>query len=182
MARITNSYHYPDRCVVGTVGQPGQRTFFLQVRDGNRISSVQCEKEQIEVLLEYLDRVLGELGNLLAPELVPPPLDRPDDLDPLDMPLEVDFRVETISLAWNPAEQCVVLELFSPGGSDEEDGEDEADESVDIWLTPAQSREFVARCHSVLTAGRPACPFCEQPMNPDGHVCPRANGYRPPLF
>jgi uncharacterized repeat protein (TIGR03847 family) len=45
-------------------------------------------------------------------------------------------------------------------------------------MAPAQARAFARRCARVVSAGRPACPFCGQPLDPTGHICPRANGYR----
>ena len=61
MAILVHRYDAPDRFVAGTVGQPGERTFFLQAREGNRITSVACEKQQVSVLAEHLDRVLDEI-------------------------------------------------------------------------------------------------------------------------
>ena len=61
MAILVHRYDAPERFVAGTVGQPGERTFFIQAREGNRITSVACEKQQVSVLAEHLDRVLDEV-------------------------------------------------------------------------------------------------------------------------
>jgi uncharacterized repeat protein (TIGR03847 family) len=58
----------------------------------------------------------------------------------------------------------------------------EADEVFVVKITASGAREFVARAQALISAGRPACPFCLQPIDPQGHICPRANGYRRPLF
>lgn len=188
--RITHQYPHPDRFVAGTVGEPGQRTFYLQVRQGNQISSMVCEKEQVLVLAEHLERILDELGKLVSdPVAVPEPVATADDLGPLDLPLEEDFRIGSMSLAWDSGVDRVAIELFS-ADTDEEglgawsgaDAELDAGESCDIRITALQCRQFVARARAVVESGRPACPFCGQPINPEGHICPRANGYRRPLF
>ncbi len=188
--RITQEFHQPDRFIAGTVGEPGQRTFYLQVREQNRLASMLCEKEQVLVLAEHLERILDELGRLVEdPIAVPPPVTTPDDLGPLDQPLEEDFRIGSMSLAWDAGLQAVAIELFSADTDDEglgawsgADAELEAGESCSIRLTASQCRQFVARSRAVVESGRPACPFCGQPINPEGHICPRANGYRRPLF
>lgn len=178
MSRAIHTFHDPDRFVAGTIGQPGQRAFYLQVREGNRIVSVGLEKEQVQVLAEHLERIMDELVKLLDDAVVVAGhVTVADDLDPLDQPLDEEFRVGSMSLAWDGSRTKIAIELFSI----DEEGEESGD-SVDLRLTTAQARQFVARSRALVESGRPACPFCLQPINPDGHICPRANGYRRPLF
>ncbi|MCW2810761.1 MAG: hypothetical protein JWP61_1219 [Friedmanniella sp.] len=200
MAILVHRYDAPDRFVAGTVGQPGERTFFLQAREGNRITSVACEKQQVSVLAEHLDRVLDEVIRRSSGTVVPPPVASSHDTEPLDAPITEEFRVGTMTIAWDPSIDRVVIELFSnvdvdedddaedpPGGpavvagTDEPD-EIEADEVFVIKITAAYARDFVARAQALVSAGRPPCPFCLQPLDPEGHICPRANGYRRALF
>lgn len=195
MARITHSFDFPDRFVAGTTGEPGQRTFFLQARDGARLVSVLCEKQQVEVLADHLERILDELGKLGVSGLaIPPAVAVADDLDPLDVPIDQQFRVGTMTIAWDSGNDCIQVELFDVEEEDEdadlladivfgeEAGEPESGEALMVRLAPSAARQFVARSHALVRAGRPACPFCSQPINPSGHICPRANGYRKPLF
>ena len=190
MDRLTQRYEFPDRFVAGTVGVPGQRTFYLQARQGNRLSSVVCEKQQLGILAEHLERILNELMNLMGPDAnIPGPIDRADDLGPLDQPIEEDFRVGTLTLAWDTGNDCVAIELFSAVDLDEDEEGDAMEQTVEraeaslvVKLTPFEARQFIARAHALMTSGRPECPFCEQPINPGGHICPRANGYRKALF
>ncbi|WP_203566717.1 DUF3090 domain-containing protein [Aestuariimicrobium ganziense] len=195
MARLTHRYHFPDRFVAGTIGRPGERVFYLQARDGNRISSVLCEKEQVQILAEHIARILDGLSELGNEPPIPPVLEVSSDLGPLDQPLVEDFRVGTMTLAWDSGQQCVALELFSVETTDDEDDDpvtsedddidpsiSQAQQSMEVRLGPVACREFVARSRALVESGRPACPFCSQPMDPGGHVCPRANGYRTPLF
>lgn len=197
MAILVHRYDSPDRFVAGTVGQPGERTFFLQAREGNRITSVVVEKQQVSVLAEHLERVLDEILRRSSGQVeVPPPVSRAADNSPLDAPITEEFRVGTMTIAWDPSVNRVVIELFSnvdqPDDSDDEEeagepessaeGEIDADEVIVVKISPAYARDFIARAQALVAAGRPACPFCLQPIDADGHICPRANGYRRPLF
>jgi uncharacterized repeat protein (TIGR03847 family) len=195
MAILVHRYDAPDRFVAGTVGTPGERTFFLQAREGNRITSVACEKQQVSVLAEHLDRVLDEIvrrGAAGSGSSVG--TGRAKDVDPLDAPIAEEFRVGTMTIAWDPSIDRIVIELFSnvdreaeepeaeaAGGTDAED-EVEADEVFVVKITASYAREFVTRAQALVAAGRPPCPFCLQPIEPTGHICPRANGYRRALF
>ncbi|MBA3528488.1 MAG: DUF3090 domain-containing protein [Propionibacteriaceae bacterium] len=194
MAILVHRYDSPDRFVAGTVGQPGERTFFLQAREGNRITSVACEKQQVSVLAEHLDRVLDEVLRRSSGAVdVPPAATNPKDTQPLDAPITEEFRVGTMTIAWDPSIERIVIELFSNVDAEEETpaepeaaaetaDEIEADEVCVVKITASGARDFVARAQALISAGRPACPFCLQPIDPQGHICPRANGYRRPLF
>jgi uncharacterized repeat protein (TIGR03847 family) len=198
MAILVHRYDAPDRFVAGTVGQPGERTFFLQAREGNRITSVACEKQQVSVLAEHLDKVLDEVVRRSAGEIdVPPASAAARDVDPLDAPITEEFRVGTMTIAWDPSIHRIVIELFSNVDTEEdepgvdpaaarqaeaESDEINADEVFVVKITASYARDFVARAQALVAAGRPPCPFCLQPLDPKGHVCPRANGYRRPLF
>jgi uncharacterized repeat protein (TIGR03847 family) len=194
MAILVHRYDAPDRFVAGTVGQPGERTFFLQAREGNRITSVACEKQQVSVLAEHLDRVLDEVLRRSAGVVdVPPASSQARDTGPLDAPINEEFRVGTMTIAWDPSIDRIVIELFSNVDEDDEAEEPtpataaepdeiDADEVFVVKITASYARDFVARAQALVAAGRPSCPFCLQPMDPHGHVCPRANGYRRPLF
>lgn len=203
MAILVHRYDSPDRFVAGTVGQPGERTFFLQAREGNRITSVVVEKQQVSVLAEHLDKVLDEVLRRSGPAArVPPAHSKPNDTDPLDAPITEEFRVGTMTIAWDAEINKIVIELFSNiddagdgagGEGDDElsaaaaaalEGSDEvdADEVFVVKISASYARDFVARAQALVAAGRPPCPFCLQPLDPSGHVCPRANGYRRLLF
>jgi uncharacterized repeat protein (TIGR03847 family) len=125
MAILVHRYDAPDRFVAGTVGQPGERAFFLQAREGNRITSVACEKQQVSVLAEHLDRVLDEvIRRSSGPSDVPPAAKSTSDTDPLDAPITEEFRVGTMTIAWDPSIDKIVIELFS-----NVEVEDDAEES-----------------------------------------------------
>lgn len=166
----TIDFDPPTRCVVGTVGAPGERTFFVQVRAQARAAAVSIEKFHVTTLADrindVLDRLAGSAGSEMAASLVA-------DNDPLDTPIEEDFRVTTIRMLWDDERSAVVLELF-----EEDPDEVESTEGIRIFLAPHHARAFARRALAVAAAGRPPCPFCGGPLDADGHICPRANGYR----
>jgi uncharacterized repeat protein (TIGR03847 family) len=184
MARVVHSYDDPDRFVAGTVGEPGARTFFLQARSGTRLTSVACEKEQVMALAERLDVMLDEVARRFDRE--PAPQVGVDDTDPLEQPIEEEFRAGTMTLSWDPEDERVVIEVFpfteaavvTPDQVDQDFEEPEPDEVFLVRINAGHARAFVKRAEQVLTAGRPSCPFCGNPIDPDGHLCARANGFR----
>jgi uncharacterized repeat protein (TIGR03847 family) len=163
-------YSDPDRFVAGTVGEPGQRTFYLQVRQDDRITSVVCEKTQVALLAERLGVMLDAVragGRDDVPQEPPPEL---KDNRPLDLPLEEEFRVAELSLVWDETTGLVLIEARADA---------EAEDAVlQVRLRPEPAREFIRRSQALVSAGRPPCPFCQQPLDPEGHICPRRNGYR----
>jgi uncharacterized repeat protein (TIGR03847 family) len=186
MARVVHSYDDPDRFVAGTVGEPGARTFFLQARDGARLTSVACEKEQVMALAERLDVMLDEVARRFDREPSAPV--GVDDTDPLEQPIEEEFRAGTMTLAWEADAERVVIEVFAvvvgtEAGLEESDPVTAALESDDgevfiVRISEEQARAFARRAVALVASGRPACPFCGRPIDPEGHICPRANGYR----
>jgi len=187
MPRQVFDHDSPDRFVAGAVGEPGSRTFFLQARTGRRLNSVALEKQQVSVLAERIDELLDEVlrrsgGTAPVPAIAPADS---DDNAPLDTPIEEEFRVGTMSLAWDGEAERVVVECYSEGVSVDE-AEIASDEGpqlqegavLRVSLSGATARIFAKRALAVVAAGRPPCPFCANPLDAEGHVCPRANGYR----
>ena len=172
-----HSYIDPDRFVTGTVGPPGQRTFFLQATQGPRTTSVAIEKEQVRALSERLDAMLDLLTRRGAGATEVPIIADPGERDdePLSTPVEEDFRVSVLRIAWDGDADRVLIEASS---ETVEDDEDLTGDVLTVRINGSAARAFVERAESVIAAGRPPCPFCTLPLDPDGHICPRANGYR----
>jgi uncharacterized repeat protein (TIGR03847 family) len=192
MTRHRFLFDSPDRFIAGTVGEPGNRTFFLQARDGGRVVSVALEKVQVAALAQRLDELLDELerrgieGAEEDDTLV-------GDTGALDEPINEAFRVGTLSLGWDTSDDLVLVEAREIVEADEDDegaeGDEEPDAVVDddadedgpdvlrIRFSARAARDFVARAVRVLAAGRPPCPLCGQPLDPQGHLCPRRNGH-----
>ena len=218
MPRRLFSFDPPDRFIAGTVGQPGNRTFFLQARRSGQIVSVVLEKVQVAVLAERLGVLLDELearGVTGAAEGVM------TDTGPLDEPINETFRATTLTLGWDGDTEQILVEARAETDEDEdnhlddtdEDDDDEEDdedvidlssveglagstagellaafEGIDeddddgpdilrVRLTAEVARGFVNRALEVVSAGRLPCPLCGQPLDPQGHICPRRNGH-----
>ncbi|WGL50819.1 DUF3090 domain-containing protein [Nocardioides sp. BP30] len=184
---VVHAFDPPERFVVGTVGEPGARTFFLQARVGTLVVSVALEKQQVAVLAERVDELLDDVmreASSVVPAVAPYGL---DDNGPLEQPIAEEFRVGTMTLSWDPDDERVVIEIFPveetlTGGEEtavpEESDDAEPDEMMLVRLEPAHARAFVKRAALVVDAGRPSCPFCGGPIDPNGHLCVRANGFK----
>ena len=184
---IVHGFDWPDRVVVGTVGQPGSRSFYLQARDGARVVSVALEKEQSALLAEKIDEILDDLaaqeGQVLSiPKVTPVEL---VDNDPLEQPVEPEFRTGALSLGWDPSTAQVVIEAYpivevevelDSEGAFEIDAEAleaaEPEEMLFVRIPVGTARAFAKRTLEIVGAGRPLCPLCGTPMDPEGHVCP----------
>jgi uncharacterized repeat protein (TIGR03847 family) len=212
-------FHFdpPDRFVAGTVGQPGNRTFFLQAKRAGQIVSVVLEKVQVAVLAERLGVLLDELE---ARGIAQPTTAVMTDSSPLDEPINETFRATTLTLGWDGDTEQILVEARAETEEDEDEDEDEdaaADEEADdedvidlsaveglagspagellaafegidddedegpdtlqVRMTVEVARSFVNRALEVVAAGRLPCPLCGQPLDPQGHICPRRNGH-----
>ncbi len=183
MARVIHVFRQPDRFVVGTVGEPGERTFYLQASEDVRTVSVQLEKQQVSVLSERVGALLEEVQRRFDTELPAEPPEELVDSEPLAVPVEEEFRVGTMGLGWDAETESVVVELLAV--TEEEidesivlDDTEEGPDAVRVFLTAAQARAFAERADRVISAGRKPCPLCSEPLDPEGHICPRQNGYR----
>jgi uncharacterized repeat protein (TIGR03847 family) len=191
MARRILEFREPDRFAAGAIGQPGQRTFFLQAVSGRRIASVVLEKVQVALLADRIAAILAELRDR---EVTGAPAEDADELPndddrPLDEPIGEAFRVASLTISWDGEASDITVEARSGYGDEEtdEDEDDDPDEIPDdapegpdvlrVRLDGASAMGFARRAARVVAAGRPPCPFCGEPLNPEGHVCVRTNGY-----
>ncbi len=175
MARQVFTFEEPTRFIVGTVGQPGEREFYLQAVQDQRVVSVALEKAQVALLAQRLGELLAEASKRLG-ALVPSDVAELVDHEPMASPVEEEFRVGALSLIWDTAAHTVLVEALAAGSDDLPDNERDL---LRVRLTPAQARAFIERAMQVVMAGRLPCPLCGQPLDTTGHICPRRNGYRP---
>lgn len=175
-------FEHVDVLTTGAVGSPGRRTFYLQARMGARSVTVRCEKQQAAAISQYLRRALKHLP---VPEGQPP-----RNVMNLSEPVDEVFVLGAVALEFNRSVDHFVLHLREFAGPDDDDGAvDEADmefgdddgddeergAQVRVSLTRAQAMAFCEHTDRVVSAGRPDCVFCERPVDPDGHFCPRMN-------
>ncbi len=179
MTHQVYAFEPPERFVAGTVGPPGDRVFYLQARGDGRLVSVALEKVQVALLAEKLDELLGEAHRRFGLTL-PEEESAEQDNEPLESPVDEEFRVGTLGLAFDVDTSTVVIEAIAAGEGEEDEEVDEENADLDrlrVRLTPAATREFIERAKRVVNAGRPPCPLCGGPLDPRGHLCPRHNGY-----
>ena len=152
-------------------GEPGRRAFFLQARDQSETLTFEVEKGQVAVLAEKLSEML------LLVDATDPVADNHPARDAALAAVwtEPEFRVGSIALGYDDDDDVMtlVLEAFVP-----EDSPEEAD-SVTLHLRRDQVRVFVLHANGIVAEGRPTCPLCGLPMDPDGHMCPASNGHHP---
>lgn len=182
MTRQLHLFSQPQRFVAGTVGQPGDRTFYLQATDGIRTVSVSLEKSQVSVLADRMSDLLDEVATRQAAVVPPDPV--VNDLDPLASPVDEEFRVAAMGLAWDTDLDAVVVEAVAMAEGAESLDEDqilsdseEGPDALRVTMTTVAARAFVDRARRVVSSGRPPCPLCSLPLDPEGHICPRQNGY-----
>jgi len=168
-----------DKVTTGAVGEPGERTFFVQARAGERLVTIAVEKEQVELLsssiLEILATVDKETGD--GP---------PEEQLELEAPIEPLWRAGRLSIGYSEDRDLMLLELeeLVPEPEDDEP-EETADEAPDpdrlrVWATREQMLALSRQGASVAARGRPRCQFCGNPIDPEGHTCPAMNGHRSP--
>lgn len=166
--------------IVGTIGQPGEREFYLQAKFHGGIHSFAIDKSQVSALADRVALLIGELKaadfrfeNIVAVNL--------------EVPLIPEFQVGVIGIVWLPDTEQVLLDLqeISESGFNELYDESQTFENDEdrpqlfkLYLSPHIANNFVTLARRVVSAGRLPCPFCGLPINRDGHLCPRANGYR----
>ena len=182
MSRRIFIFDPPDRFVAGTVGEPGHRAFYLQARQGGTVVSVAIEKIQVAALADRLGVLLEDLreGGVSVPTEVAA---ERDDAAPLDEPVAEEFRAGTLSLTWDPRIEEITFEARAVTDEEVEEpdvGDDDPDgpDLLRVRLTPSAAVGFVRRARRIVAAGRPPCPWCGQPLDPQGHFCPRRNGGR----
>ncbi|HEU4865862.1 MAG TPA: DUF3090 family protein [Actinomycetota bacterium] len=164
-----------DKLTTGTVGEPGQRTFFIQATQGERVITIVVEKEQVELLgtsiLEILASVGRETGE--GPQ---------EEALELDVPLEPLWRAGRLSIGYAEDRDLMLLELEelveTPGEEEADDDDLPQPARVRMWATREQMFALARHGAAVAARGRPKCRFCGNPMDPEGHMCPAMNGHR----
>ncbi|CAB4701514.1 MAG: DUF3090 family protein [Actinobacteria bacterium] len=185
--RIIFSHEDATRFIVGTVGLPGERSFFIQAVSDAGITTVAVEKSQVVALTERLAELITEIRRSKLASLDEIGLPAVTDNANLEFPIEEEFTAGVMGIAWDPDTQRVSIEIqsiadgdFTELISDDEDLADVEDppDLLRVTVRLNQVRGFINRAETIILAGRAPCPFCGLPIDPNGHLCPRANGYR----
>ncbi len=185
--RFIFSHEDASRFIVGTVGLPGERSFFIQALSDAGVTTVAVEKSQVIALAERLNELITEVRRSKLASLDELGLPAVVDNANLEFPIEEEFTAGVMGISWDPDTQRVSVEIqsiadgdFTELISDDEDLADVEDppDLMRVTIRLNQARGFVKRSESIVQAGRSPCPFCGLPIDPEGHLCPRANGYR----
>jgi len=173
-------FDFVDVITAGAIGEPGRRTFYIQARAGARTVTIRSEKQQVAAIGKHLRRALAHLP---VPEGQPP-----RSVMQLAEPVQEAFVLGAIALEFNRSNDEFVLHLkeFAPLSQDDDEDdleEDDDDDSLEnasgsrarVSMTRAQAMAFCDNADRIVSAGRPDCEYCELPINPDGHFCPRMN-------
>jgi uncharacterized repeat protein (TIGR03847 family) len=164
----------PDRFTTGTVGEPGHRVFYLQAAEHGAVATLRLEKQQVAALAEYLAGILADL---------PDAEDEPDDVELVE-PVVAEWVVGSLAVAYEEAADRILLVAEELVVEPDEDDESDAPPAVDPTEEPASARfrltrdqvaAFIRRAAELVVSGRPLCPLCGRPIDPEGHACPRLN-------
>ena len=158
----------PDHFTVGAIGEPGQRTFYLQGRQGDAVVSLKCEKEQVGALAEYVAGLLVRLKTIEKPA--------PKNMQLLE-PVDAAWDVGSVGVGYDDTDDRILV-VATEAVEEPAEGEAPAEEGATarFAVTRLQAAAFVERARTVMKAGRPTCPMCGSALEA-GHVCPRSNGH-----
>ena len=154
-----------DTFTAAAIGEPGSRTFYLHARAGQQRVTVKCEKQQVTAIAQYLRRVLSDL---------PPPEDRPLPVDLRD-PGEQSFVLGPIGLGYDRGNDRLLVQLEELVPASDVDDVDDDRGHIRLYVTRSQAAAFCDHADELVAAGRPNCQWCGNPIDPDGHPCPRMN-------
>ncbi len=173
---MSNSFDLPavQRLTVGTVGEPGQRTFYLQARQDDQLVTLKLEKQQVQVLSERLLELLADHPAVRQPSA--------DEAPELEEPVLPEWPVGTLRVLDDRAADQIVLVAEEAVELDEEGEPIGSGGMARFAATGAQIAALARRGAALVEAGRPPCPLCGYPLDPEGHSCPRTNGHRPPTL
>lgn len=171
---MLHDFPHPDRVVVGALGPVGQRSYVVQMRQQDQLVTVALARDAVLSIAERIESLLKQAAALGWIGDQPP---GEPEFSPLDAPVEVLFDVHAVGWALDLSRGAILLEFY-PGDIQNQ----EQATLVQAWLYPSMARDFAARARAIVTTADPTCPFCSQPIHAAGHICPRSNGYRSPLF
>jgi len=163
------------------IGEPGERTFYVQTQAEEQTYSYLIEKQQVSALADRLRDLLMMIDEQDTIRSASPAR---DPALKLDHPVEPEWRIGTMGLAYDEAGDSVVVVMQPVEAGEELDETDdstvfetESERTVRFRLRRDQARAFILHALAVVQEGRPTCQLCGLPMNPSGHVCPASNGH-----
>jgi len=164
-----------DFVTIGTIGPPGQRTFHLQAKMDDLLVTLTIEKFQASAIADSIDQILEQISSEYSVQTPAP------DVSTMDLallePIQPRFRVGQIGMGYDADNDL----LFLVAGELLPEEAVEEPRTVRIGATRVQMTALAEHTRHVVEQGRPICGNCGQPIDPDGHFCPRSNGHRKPV-
>lgn len=178
---MSSSFDLPDvdRFAAGAEGPPGGRVFYLQAATGGQVVTLRLEKAQVAALAGYLAELLADLPT-------PSPEDIPEQTELVE-PVVAEWVVGQLGVAFDESRDRMVIRADELALDDDDDDAGGAGAEVAVGgggsaqfsLTRPQVAGFVVQAASLVAAGRPPCPLCRRPLDPEGHMCIKTNGHKP---
>ena len=192
MTRINISLDPVDHITVDAIGKPGNRVFYLQGNQGEQVVSLIIEKIQLQSLIAGVSEFLKEVI-IKFPDRVSIDVDLKEEAMRIQPPVDPKFRVGDMGLAYDDERDlvCIIAREMDIFQKEDDEGGDEAEQeeiiedegnAVRYWCTRGQLLTMAHWGAIVLERGRPICPQCLQPMEPEGHFCPKKNGHKKPVI
>lgn len=195
MPRLEIDLNPVERITTDAIGQPGQRVFYIQGQRDDQVVTLLVEKVQIQTLALGVEEFLVEITQRFSDLEEASETYNETDMHILP-PVDPLFRVGELALAYDSDADLAILvahEILAPDmpeiiedeiGSQQPDEEGADDEDMEegsvvrFWCTRSQLRGMARWGLEVTGRGRPVCPYCGQPMDPEGHFCPKRNGHK----
>lgn len=172
-----------DSASAGAIGEPGRRIFMIQGRKENTAIGIAVEKQQILLLANQSFEFLDTLKREFPEETIATPIDF--EIAGSVEPIEPLFRARSMGLIFDPERKLITLELrelpfeeesiINEGSFVAPPPAREDERVVRFTMTRTQLRAMAVRGNESVNAGREPCPLCQNPMDIDGHICPRLN-------
>lgn len=164
------------RLTTGAIGPPGKRVFYLQARDADQLVTLIIEKQQVQLLAAKVEEFLAELDERL-PDLPKASFEYEEEDMALEQPIDPAFRIGFLGLGYDDEDDLLVL-VAREIETSEGDDDDQISSVARFWCTRSQ---LLTMCHwgiEVASRGRPICGNCGEPIDPEGHFCPKSNGHK----
>jgi uncharacterized repeat protein (TIGR03847 family) len=174
MPPIEYELHPVDHITADAIGQPGRRVFYIQAWQGERTITLILDKLQLQTMAVGIEQFLAEIHEKF-PEMLDASADYSEDKMHIHPPLDPLFRIGEINMGYDAEQDQVVLVFHEVLG---EDAKPEDGSVVRFWCSRAQIRALARWSVDVAARGRPLCPQCGEPMQPEGHFCPKKNGHK----
>ncbi|MGC8481620.1 MAG: DUF3090 family protein [Acidimicrobiales bacterium] len=160
----TYDFSEADSIAVAAIGEPGQRVFLLQARHGRAVLTLKIEKAQLASLVHYLAQLISEMPR--PGEL--------SELEPLDPSEPIDFVAGTMALQYDEGADRVEITIDEAGDPD--------GAQAFVGMSRERAASLAIEGTRLIEGGRPPCPLCGYPLDPNGHNCPRTNGHSAPTL